>query len=238
MFNATAQTFLKGYVYFESVQETSVNISNISQSKGTINNSIGRFSILAKIGDTINFSAVQLYPYQLIVNESHLASDTNLIILIPKIESLDEIVLEEGFSMYKKPLSKEVIENINLSLPFPNNPIPKSTEQKELDYGGSSFITGILSRGSKRLENIRKFIELDAIEKKEESVRKTFGDEFFIKIGVDSADIDYFIEFCTYNSNLLIDYDRLNYVQIAEILADRVDAFHLLLRRSEKYKEW
>ena len=87
---------LKGKVISKSVEGFAINIYNLNQQKGTINDADGNFKIAAKINDTIVFSSIQHQELRIIIKASHLVEKQLQINLEDKLHRLSEVIVSKS----------------------------------------------------------------------------------------------------------------------------------------------
>jgi len=119
------QELLLGKIITETPQSESINVINLTQGIGTINDAAGFFQIRAKSGDTIVFSSVQYQQKTHIVTKKDLEQASLSVTLTIKVNELDEV----NISQYD--LSGEVKEDIKSIKTYEDN-LPMFNA-KELD---------------------------------------------------------------------------------------------------------
>jgi len=87
----SAQPQLKGKIVADSIAFTQVNIVNLTQKIGTVNNVNGEFEIKAEVGDEVIFSSVQYEPYQITITAELLQQKSTSIYLFNAINELEEV---------------------------------------------------------------------------------------------------------------------------------------------------
>jgi hypothetical protein len=178
---STELVFLKGKIVCSVKNLTDVNVTNLRSETTTITNEKGDYSMFVKIGDTLQFSSVQIVAKKVIIQESDLTKSLFVTSLNPKVIQLDEVEIKE----YK---------NINaVSLGILDKPAKKYTpaERKlrtaeELHWysplliplGGMS-VDGLINAINGRTAMLKKELE---VEKKEALLKKIeylFDPEYF-----------------------------------------------------------
>ena len=86
-----SQEQFQGQIIADSIGFTQVNIVNLTQKIGTVNNTKGEFIIDAEEGDKIMFSSVQYEPYQITVTLDILQQTDNKIYLFRLVNELEEV---------------------------------------------------------------------------------------------------------------------------------------------------
>ncbi|WP_405208423.1 hypothetical protein [Aquimarina sp. LLG6339-5] len=113
-------TILRGKIIIDTIHQKSVNIINITQSVGTINDKVGFFEIKANKGDTIIFSSVQHYQKSHIVTKQDLKKANLAIQLEVKVNELDEVTISR-YNLSGEPKEDiKKIETIEDKLPMFN----------------------------------------------------------------------------------------------------------------------
>ncbi|WP_299189980.1 hypothetical protein [uncultured Aquimarina sp.] len=113
-------TILRGKIIIDTIHQKSVNIINITQSVGTINDKVGFFEIKAKKGDTIVFSSVQHYQKSHIVTKQDLKKANLAIQLEIKVNELDEVTISQYNLTGEAKEDIKKIETIEDKLPMFN----------------------------------------------------------------------------------------------------------------------
>ncbi|MCT4665532.1 MAG: carboxypeptidase-like regulatory domain-containing protein [Flavobacteriales bacterium] len=230
---------VEGVVKIVSQEKIPINIINLRSKKGTTNRQDGYFEISAKAGDTLRFSAVNLQNQDLIILEENFKGILE-VLLFPKNFELNEVVLSEGFSMYRKHFGDDddAAKAIkNLDLPWDTGPINKTYEERELSYAGSSLIANVFMGGSQYVKDMKKLHMLKNQSSELESVRVHFGDSLFSKMNILPKDINRFIYFCSteplFNHLLKIK----DYYQMVLFMQSKTPAFFSLIKEEEIDRE-
>jgi len=87
---------LKGKIKAKSVEYFGVNIYNLNQQKGAINDANGNFEISAKINDTIVFTSIQYKELRIVVQEFHLSNNQIEINLEDELHQLSEVLVSKS----------------------------------------------------------------------------------------------------------------------------------------------
>lgn len=92
---AQNDTIIKGIVKAENVSVEGIHVVNLVNEKTTITNAQGEFSIEAKEDDLLVFSAIHLEYARKSISKLDCQTKSLVIIMIPKTNQLDEVVLTE-----------------------------------------------------------------------------------------------------------------------------------------------
>lgn len=189
---------LRGVIIADSIATTQVNIVNLTQKLGTVNNTKGEFSIAAEVGDEIIFSSVQYEPYQITIAEDNFQQSNN-IFLFPAVNELEEVKISNidltGDLMKDAASIKTKAYFLPSSVGL-KNPLPVlSTENRRLytaqSGGPVGLLIDVLSGRLAMLKRMREIAELEGILYKarqmvsekllteELNIPKEFIDDFF-----------------------------------------------------------
>lgn len=233
-FSQSARRVMHGKILNDSLSIERVHVINKTTQKGTLTNKMGDFSIPVKVNDTLIFSAVQFENYRRIVSEADLRLMQVLIPLKPRVNLLDEVVIE--------PVS--VAQQLNL----PNaDKKPKSILDARLDghskasvpvvllttliggAGGIDNLYYILSGQRKRDRKLKSLIQEDRLasinQKVARNIRLYFEDDFFInRLNIPASQIDDFIDYCLKDDVVYL-YQEKRYLELIEIFFEAKDPY-------------
>jgi hypothetical protein len=177
---STELVFLKGKLVCSIKNLSDVNVTNLRSETTTVSVN-GDYSMFVKVGDTIQFSSIQIETKKVIIQESDLAKSLFVSSLNPKVIALDEVEIKE----YK---------NINaVSLGILDKPAKKYTpaERKlraaeELHWysplliplGGMS-VDGLINAISGRTAMLKKELEVEKKEMLLKKIEYQFDPEYF-----------------------------------------------------------
>ncbi len=88
-------SWIKGRIVVDTLALEAINIVNITQEIGSINDASGYFEIKANPGDVIIFSSVQFQLKKYVIREEDLQTDNFLVFLEPSINELDEVRISQ-----------------------------------------------------------------------------------------------------------------------------------------------
>lgn len=196
------KTLLKGQLVFLSMNTTPINIINIGEHTGTINNKEGEFEIEVALGDELLFSSVQYEPYRVIITQDIINKRWIRVELSPMINELEEITLSNislSGSLKADMGAADIKEHYdNKSFGF-EMPAPKPTVEERRLYTATSggplgLLINVLSGRLKKLRKLKALAELTAVvEKATQSLDEDF---FMAECGIPAAYISSFMYFC------------------------------------------
>ncbi len=182
IFGQNNEKEILGKIIADSVAVEGINVLNSTNQKGTVSDRDGFFSLFAKEGDILVFSAVNLTTLYRRISKQDLVLDKIKIKMTPKSISLKEVVINEN--------SKITAENIGI---IPHGQKKYTQAERKLktagDFkpihllgllGGSLAVDPIINKMNGKSTMLKKEIE---VEKKESYLKQL--DNLF--------DIDYFV---------------------------------------------
>jgi hypothetical protein len=177
---STELVFLKGKLVCSIKNLSDVNVTNLRSETTTVSVN-GDYSMFVKVGDTIQFSSIQIETKKVIIQESDLAKSLFVSSLNPKVIALDEVEVKE----YK---------NINaVSLGILDKPAKKYTpaERKLRTAGefhwyyplliplGGMPTDGLINSISGRTAMLKKELEVEKKEMLLKKIEYQFDPEYF-----------------------------------------------------------
>jgi len=164
---STELVFLKGKIVCSIKNLSDVNVTNLRSETTTVSVN-GDYSMFVKVGDTIQFSSIQIETKKVIIQESDLAKSLFVSSLNPKVIALDEVEIKE----YK---------NINaVSLGILDKPAKKYTvAERRLYAASSSPLDGLLNAISGRTDLLKKELEVEKKEMLLKKIEYQFDPEYF-----------------------------------------------------------
>ena len=225
---------MHGKILNDSLSIERVHVINKTTQKGTLTNKLGDFSIPVKVNDTLIFSAVQFENYMRIVSEADVRRMQVLIPLKPRVNLLDEVVIE--------PIS--VAQQLNL----PNaHKKPKTKLDARLDghskasvpvvllttliggAGGIDNLYYVLSGQRKKDRKLKTLIQEDRLasinQKVARNIRLYFEDSFFTNsLKIPEDQIDDFIDYCL-EYDIVYFYQEERYLELIEVFFEVKEAY-------------
>jgi hypothetical protein len=226
---------LSGRVMQEAQPVPDVHILNISAERATITDENGYFSLLARVGDTIYFSAVQLRRKFLNVTPEMLESE----IIVPLeefVNELDEVVVRPfdlsgdiARDLRQMPAEKPVVAS-TLGLPNAYVKPPTQVERKihEATTGGGIVpLNPVLNAITGRTRYLKKILAAERKLARTNRVREFYPDSLFVyELRIPAHKIDDFMYYCEIDTAFSREVDT----------ADRLRIWEYLKRKGEEYR--
>jgi hypothetical protein len=176
---------LRGRIVFSSMNQSPINILNLTQNTGTTNDEDGDFEISVKLGDELLFSSVQYMPYRIIIDKEILKMEKMIVELVPSVTKLKQvnisnIDLSGNLVVDANSIETEIVyDNQTLGFPPPSPAIPIETRRiYTMSSGFLGAIVGAISGELKRLKRLEEAAELKFLVEK---ASKSLDAEFFEK---------------------------------------------------------
>ena len=87
---------LKGQIVAKTREVTGISVTNLSSNRTVVSEEKGLFSITAKTGDTLLFTAVQLQPRKIVLEKEDFDYLTFFVSMNVKVMRLNEILIEKS----------------------------------------------------------------------------------------------------------------------------------------------
>ena len=160
---------IRGKISVDSSSIEGINVMNSSNEKTAISDKNGMFSLLAKEGDFLVFSAVNMETFRNKINNHDLISDVIQVQMTPKRIVLKEVIINQYPNI--------TAENLRI-IPYGQK---KYTPAERKLYAASGGILGLMNIVSGCKEMLKKELE---VEKKEQLLTKIdllFEDKYYLK---------------------------------------------------------
>ena len=234
---------IRGKVVCQTADVTGVSIQNLGNERATITDFSGNFSIMAREGDTLVFSAVQLKKKTIIVTNAIYASPFVQIPMEEFVNELKEVTVKPfGLSgdvtkdVANLKLDKDVSAEA-LGLPNAYRKIPTQNERKlqEASKGMYSLraplavnINPIINAITGRTKMLKNRVAIDKKYARTQNVQKSVEDSLFITaLKIPKEKIEDFMYFCEVDEEF----------QGLVALNDQLKLWEYLLKRSETYRK-
>lgn len=163
-----AEKEIRGKISVDSSSIEGINVVNSSNEKATVSDKNGLFTLLAKEGDVLVFSAVNLDTFRKKINKQDLISDVIRVQMNPKSIVLKEVIVNEYPNI--------TAENLGI---IPYGQKKYTPAERKLYTAKSTTIDALLNLMSGRTKMLKKEI---AVEKKEQLLAKIdvlFEDKYY-----------------------------------------------------------
>lgn len=168
-----------------------VHVMNITSQRATITNALGNFSINAKLGDSLVFSAVQLERKTMRVTAALMESKSLVVYMEEQVNVLDEVVLRPfdlsgdlEIDLKNAPREKVYVTS---TLGLPNAYVkPKTLAERRLfeavTGGGIVPLNPVLNGISGRTKYLKKVLATERKYARTSRVREFYPDSLYIRV--------------------------------------------------------
>jgi hypothetical protein len=212
---------INGKILFDASVVSDVHIVNINTNQGTITNDNGWFEISVYIGDSLEFTHINLEEKLLIVTKKMMLKNNIEIELQEKTYTLDEMTLGTTRSILyigKGLMPPPIVNATTLKLPYANTTAKKDNSIVNIRSGGVINLDNLINslnsknRLKKQLQKIKQ--EDNLLSK----IRKHFTDDFFITdLKIKKENINPFLNYC-FRKNITNHYNRKENIKLTMIL--------------------
>jgi len=221
---------IEGKIVADSLENSRINILNITKNIGTTNSNSGDFKIEVQKNDTLLFSSVQYENIELKVSEADIARRFLKVILKKRIIDLDEIIVKKFNLTGNLNQDIEEIKIYDYYKSIPTSKIPRLTHIGRQLYtardGDIDPLLNMISGRLQMLENAKKIEQLtfDVQEVMDAIDSSVFTDEFQIP----EDEIINFVYYCAESSSFkkLVENDQ--YLDLIELFRKKASAFREL----------
>jgi len=252
---AQEEVLLQGQILNDSLSTTSLNVYNITQSKGTITDEEGRFKIKVQLHDTISISALQFNELRIVVNSILYERKTVAFYLDPQVNELGEIKISniDLYGDLKLDADGKVYENRTLKeLGFQENKREDLTAQERRYKQETSRIRGntnrhavtlgaisinrILNAFSGKNKKLKKIAAISRLEKEVDELRTSFADSIYVKdFMIPKLLIRDFVFWTVEREDNLEELQKMNWLQLFDKF--RIQSKAYLITRQKEFGE-
>jgi len=200
-----------GKILFDKAAISDVHILNKNTKQGTVTNNDGWFEIPVFIGDSLQFTYVNLEGKQLLITREILSRKSVEIELEEKTYSLNEITLEKPRSIFyvdPEMMPTPIVNAKTLNLPYATSVVQKDLSVIKFRSGGVVSLDNLfnsLNGSNKRRKELKKISTEDSVLEK---IRKYFTDDFFITdLQIKKEHINPFLNYC-FKNNIILYFNK------------------------------
>lgn len=222
-----------GKILFDKTVVSDVHIINKNSKQGTITTNEGWFEIPVYIGDSLQFTHVNLQEKQLLITKEIFTIKQLEIELEEKTYSLNEITLNKPRSIFyvdQQMMPPPIVNAKTLNLPYANTIAKKDLSVLKFRSGGVVSLDNLLNAlngNNKRKKELQKILLEDNGLLK---IRKHFTDDFFITdLHIKKEQINPFLNYC-FKSNIVAYFNRNENIKVTKILIDESKNYTQILK--------
>ena len=166
----SAEKWIKGQIAADAIALQGINVINTSSKINSISDQYGNFSIVAKEGDVLSFSAVDYEPLRKIVNRQEFKLGSIVVNMTPTSIELREVVVN---------VHPEIsAENMGI---IPRNQIKLSPAERKVYTATSTNTDALLNYFSGRTKMLKKEVVLEKKEVLRIKLESFFDNKYYIE---------------------------------------------------------
>lgn len=222
---------LRGRIIFSSMNQSPINILNLTQETGTTNNEEGDFEIKVSLGDELLFSSVQYMPYKITIDEKILETEKLIVELVPSVTKLEQVRISNidllGYLLADVNSFEGEIVYDNQTLGFPPPSPATSIERRRMYAATSGVLGGLVNLISGRLKYLKKLEEFAQLKALVEKASRSMDEDFFVKeCKIPPELIISFMYFCAEH----------DYFRSLVYKDQKLDLIRFFMQRAEEYR--
>ena len=253
--NGQEDIVLQGQILNDTLSKESLNVYNLTQSKGTITGEDGRFNIKVQLHDTISISALQFKELRFVVNSILYERKEVTFYLSPEINDLGEIKISniDLYGDLRLDADGKVHRNRTLKeLGFQENKkedltpeerryrqetsrVPQNTNPHAVTLGAIS-INKILNAFSGKNRKLKKIATISRLEKEVDELRTSFADSIYVEdFKIPESLIRDFVFWIVEREDSLEELQKMNWLQLFDNF--KLQAKSYLVARQKEFDE-
>ena len=221
------EIILEGKILADSLDNTRINIFNLTQKTGTTNSDLGKFSIKVKENDTLIFSSVQYETVSLRISKKNISQKFLTIKLIEKVVYLDEVLLRNIELTGNLTQDIDRIKTFNFYENIPVSYKPKLTSiGRKLFTAKNGALDIVINTISGRLQMLEKANKNEQLTLDVQKGIDAIDDTIFINwLKIPKEEIKNFVYYCASNSIYRKLIAQNNYLEILKLFQKHAPEF-------------
>ncbi len=200
---------IKGKVIVADEEIEGIHVINKTSSKFTITNYNGEFTIPAKLGDTIVFSALKYKPKEMVIQSEIIKSKTLNVYLTELVNQLDQVIVGkllsgDLLSDVQNSRAKRDINFFDIGIPgYTGRPFTQSERRLNEATTGGGFLplNPILNAISGRTKMLKNQIKLERLDECLYRIKSEMSSFFFENNNLDESLRTDFFYYCSEDSD-------------------------------------
>lgn len=175
-------SLLKGKITSQIKELNEVNISNLRSESNTVTDKNGSFSMFVKIGDTLQFSGLQVVTKKVVIDENDVLKKLYVVTVQAKVIPLEEVEIKQypninavSLGILQKPAKKYTPAERRLKTAADFDP----TANAGLMMGGSIGLDPIINAITGRTAMLKKELKIERKEYLLQKIEYLFKEEYF-----------------------------------------------------------
>lgn len=218
---------IEGRIVADSIQNTRINILNITKNIGTTNSDLGEFKIEVQENDTLLFSSVQYENVRIKISEKNITQKFLKVVLTEKVIDLNEVNVRNISLTGNLTRDAEKIKTYNYFEGIPTSKIPKLTSiGRKLYTARDGDIDPLLNFISGRMQMLEKAIENEQLTFDVQEGIDAIESSFFIQeLEIPEEEIINFVYYCAASPTYRELIENNSYLDLIELFREKAPEF-------------
>ncbi|MCC8358922.1 carboxypeptidase-like regulatory domain-containing protein [Salinimicrobium sediminilitoris] len=226
------QIILEGKIVGDSLENSQINIINLTRKTGTTNSDLGEFTIEVIENDTLSFSSVQYETVTIKISDKIISQKFLKIKLTPKVIDLDEVLIQK--TDLTGNLSQD-IGKINTHNYYEGIPLPKKAKLtsigRKLYTARDGDIDPLLNMISGRMQMLEKAQENEHMALDVQEGMDAIESSVFIHLlQIPEEEIINFVYYCATSPSYKKQIENNDYLELIELFKEKAPVFRELRR--------
>ena len=173
-------TLLKGKITSQIKELNDVYVANLRSESTTTTDNNGNFSMFVKVGDTLQFSGLQIVTKKAVITENDLAKQLYVENLEVKVNPLDEVEIKQYLNINATSLG--ILQKpAKVYTPAERKLKAATALDGKIGFGGAMSIDPLLNWMSGRTTMLKKELAVEKKEKLLQKIEYLFKEDYFLE---------------------------------------------------------
>lgn len=218
---------LEGRIITDSLENSQINILNLTSNTGTTNSDLGEFTIEVKENDTLLFSSVHYEKVTIIISEEIITQKFLKVVLREKVIDLNEVIVRKMDLTGNLSKDIEKIKTYNYYKGIPTSKKPRLTSLgRKLYTARDGDIDPLLNMISGRMQMLEKAIENEQLTfDVQEGIDAIEYSVFIRELQIPEEEIINFVYYCATSPSYKKLIENNNYLELLELFKEKAPVF-------------
>lgn len=173
-------TLLKGKITSKIMELNDVNVANLRSESTTATDRNGNFSMFVKVGDTLQFSGLQIIGKKIVIDEKDIAKQLYVINLEAKVIPLEEVEIKKYPNI--NAVSLGILQKPAKVYTPAERKLKAATDlDAKIGFGGAMSLDPLLNWMSGRTAMLKKELKVEQKEYLLQKIEYMFKEEYFLE---------------------------------------------------------
>ena len=224
------EIIIEGRIVADSIENSRINILNITKNIGTTNSDLGEFEIEVQENDILLFSSVQYENVRIKISEENITQKFIRVVLKEKMIDLDEVIVRKIGLTGNLSQDVEEIKTYNYFEGIPTSKSPRLTSiGRKHSAASGGGIDPLLNMISGRKQMLEKATENEQLASDVQEGIDAIDSSFFIhELQLPEEEIINFVYYCASSPIYRKLIKNNNYLDLVEFFKEKAPAFQEL----------